>query len=154
MPVLSNQPLDIYHINVFRYIYMINLTDIFGLLSDPSRLRILMLLDNRELCVCQIMGVLDMSQPLVSRNLSLLFRSGLLDDRREGKMVFYRLKRKLPETPATLMKVLRNELSDNETHLSDLQSLGDCTEFQKKTGKCNMQTFLEYMKQKKRSRKR
>jgi ArsR family transcriptional regulator, arsenate/arsenite/antimonite-responsive transcriptional repressor len=129
------------------------LTGIFDLLGDSSRLRILMLLDERELCVCQIMGVLEMSQPLVSRNLSLLFRAGFLDDRREGKMIFYRLKKNLPEPLASLVQLLRKELRDSETRLNDLQSLGDCTEYQKKTGKCDMKTFLQFMRQKKRSRK-
>lgn len=36
----------------------------------------------------------------------------------------------------------------------DLKSLGDCTEYQKKTGKCSMETFLEYMEQRKRSRRK
>jgi ArsR family transcriptional regulator, arsenate/arsenite/antimonite-responsive transcriptional repressor len=144
--------LDIFHIIVFKYVYMKRTTDIFGLLADSSRLRILLLLDTRELCVCQIMGVLEMSQPLVSHNLSLLFRAGWLNDRREGKMVFYCLKKKLPEPLSSLMKLLRNELRDDETLRNDMESLGDCTEYQKKTGKCNMETFLAYMKKKKRSR--
>lgn len=131
--------------------YMRYLTDIFGLLSDSSRLRILMLLDKKELCVCQIMGVLGMAQPLVSRNLSLLFRAGLLDDRREGKMVFYSMKRQLPDPLESLMAILRRELFENKTHLDDILSLGECEEFQKKTGKCGMEAYLEYMKQKKRN---
>jgi len=147
-------PLDFCHINVFKYVYMKTLTEIFGLLADSSRLRILTLLDTRELCVCQMMGVLEMSQPLVSHNLSLLARAGLLDDRREGKMIFYRLKKNLPEPLSSLMTMLRKELRDDETRRNDLLSLGDCTEYQKKTGKCNMETFLAYMKEKKRSRKK
>jgi DNA-binding transcriptional ArsR family regulator len=133
---------------------MKQLAEIFGLLSDPSRLRILMLVDKKELCVCQIMGALEMSQPLVSRNLSLLFRAGLLDDRREGKMIFYRLKKELPEPLSSLARILRKELRGDETIRIDLLSLGDCTEYQKKTGKCGMETFLEFMRQKKRSRQR
>ena len=131
---------------------MKKMTDILGLFADPSRLRILLLLDKKELCVCQLMGVLDMSQPLVSRNLSLLSRAGLLDARREGKMMFYRLKKTLPEPLESLMNLLRNELDDDETRKRDLQSLEDCTEYQKKTGKCNMETFLGFMEQKKRRR--
>jgi hypothetical protein len=88
-------------------------------------------------------------QPLVSRNLSLLFRAGLLDDRREGKKIFYSLKKKLPKPLSSLMTLLRKELRDNPVHKSDLKSLGDCTEYQKKTGKCNMESFLAYMKKKK-----
>jgi ArsR family transcriptional regulator len=133
---------------------MKNVTGIFGLLSDSSRMRILLLLDRKELCVCQVMGVLEMSQPLVSRNLSLLSRAGLLDARRDGKMMFYRLKKTLPEPLASLMSLVRKELAGDETRKSDLRSLGDCAEYQKKTGKCNMETFLEFMEQKKRSRKK
>jgi DNA-binding transcriptional ArsR family regulator len=132
---------------------MKTMTGIFGLLADSSRLRILLLLDKKELCVCQIMGVLELSQPLVSRNLSLLSGAGLLDARREGKMMFYRRKKTLPKPLAPLMNLLRNELGGDETHKRDLQSLGDCAEYQKKTGKCSMETFLEFMEQRKRSRK-
>ena len=128
--------------------------DIFRLLADSSRLRILLLLDKKELCVCQIMGVLEMHQPLVSRNLSLLFSGGLLDDRREGKMTFYKLKKHLPEPLASLIRTVRHELAEDDIHKSDLQSLRDCTEYQKKTGKCNMETFLAYMKQKTMSRRK
>ena len=133
---------------------MRSLTDIFKLLTDASRIRILLLLAQRELCVCQIMGVLDMSQPLVSRNLSLLFKAEFLDDRREGKMMFYRVRKKLPSPLADLMTILKSELSDNALFQSDLRSLKDCTEYQKKTGKCDMETFLNYMQQKKKVRKK
>jgi len=133
---------------------MKTMAGILGLLADSSKLRILLLLDKKELCVCQMMGVLEMSQPLVSRNLSLLSKAGLLDARREGKMMYYRRKKTLPEPSASLVKLLRNALDDDETHKRDLQSLGDCAEYQKKTGKCSMETFLEFMEQKKRSRAR
>lgn len=127
--------------------------DHFKLLADASRIRILMLLDRKELCVCQIMGVLGMSQPLVSRNLSLLMKGGYLDDRREGKMIFYSLKKKLPLPQQTLMDVLRKELTASTQAKEDLRSLRDCTEYQKKSGKCDMETYLAYMRQKKEGRK-
>jgi DNA-binding transcriptional ArsR family regulator len=132
---------------------MKTVTGALGLLADSSKLRILLLLDRKELCVCQIMGVLDMSQPLVSRNLSLLSGAGFLDARREGRMTYYRLKKTLPEPLAPLVKVLRSALEDDETRKIDLKSLGDCTEYQKKTGRCSMETVLEFMKQRKRSRR-
>lgn len=124
---------------------------ILRLLAEPSRLRILLLLCRKELCVCQIMGVLGLSQPLVSRNLALLSRAGLLAARRDGKMMYYRLNETLPDPAAPLVRVLRSALAGDETHRRDLKSLGDCTEFQKKTGKCGMETFLKYMEQKKSS---
>ncbi|NLI29018.1 MAG: winged helix-turn-helix transcriptional regulator [Nitrospiraceae bacterium] len=133
--------------------FMRTAIDHFKLLADASRIRILLLLDRKELCVCQIMGVLGMSQPLVSRNLSLLMKGGYLDDRREGKMIFYSLKKNLPLPQQTLMDVLRSELSASAQAKEDLRSLRDCTEFQKKTGKCDMETYLSYMRQKKAGRK-
>lgn len=124
------------------------LCDTFKLTADASRVRILMLLDRKELCVCQIMAVLGMAQPLVSRNLLLLYKAGFLDYRKEGRMVFYRLRRNLPKPLSCLMKVLRECLKGNATLEQDLKSLGDCTEFQKKTGRCDMETLLKYMKKK------
>ena len=60
-------------------------------LADENRLRILMLLRERELCVFEIMGVLGLSQPLVSSHLGVLRAAGLVDARREGKRMRYAL---------------------------------------------------------------
>ena len=67
-------------------------------LADENRLRLLLLLGQRELFVCQLMAILGISQPLVSRSLALLDREGLLESRRSGKQVFYRLKQR-PAAP-------------------------------------------------------
>lgn len=115
------------------------------LFSDETRMRILMLLAHRELCVCQIMGVLGISQPLVSRNLSLLSSAGLLDERREGKLAFYSLKKRSSSLGFKILQLLKSELKKNGRVADDLQSLSDCSEFQKKTGKCDMKTFLSFM---------
>jgi len=131
---------------------MKEITEIFKLLSDESRLRILMLLEKRELCVCQIMGVLNMSQPLVSRNLSLLAKAGFLSGRREGKLMFYRIKRNLTKKNLLILSVLKELLKDDRVLLKDFRSLKECEEFQKKTGKCDMETFKAFMKQKIRKR--
>jgi len=74
-------------------------------LADENRLRLLLLLRQRELFVCQLMAVLKLSQPLVSRNLALLDREGLLDSRRQGKHVFYRLKKDLPRLVSALLDI-------------------------------------------------
>ena len=124
--------------------------DTFKLASDSSRVRILLLLAKKELCVCQLMGALGMPQPLVSRNLSLLYKQGFLDDRKDGKMVFYKLRKGLPKPLSCLMRVLRTCLKDNETVKQDLKSLKACTEYQKKTGRCDMETLMQYMKNKKK----
>ena len=64
---------------------------IFKALSDPTRLRIVKLLENGELCVCQLTAALGMGQSRISRHLSILKECGLIEDRRAGKWVHYRL---------------------------------------------------------------
>lgn len=115
------------------------------LLSDNTRLRILMLLTRRELCVCQIMGVLGVSQPLVSRNLKLLGDAGFLAERKDGKLVFYSMKKKMDVLNRRLVELLKETLKGDRILSEDLRSLRDCEEFQKKTGKCDMKTFSDYM---------
>lgn len=66
----------------------------FKALADTTRLKILMLLDIREMCVCEIMVALDLTQPTASHHLGILENVGLVKDRREGKWVFYSLKDK------------------------------------------------------------
>lgn len=127
---------------------------LFKLLSDESRLRTLLLLAHRELCVCQLMGVLGIPQPLVSRNLALLREAGLLDERREGKLVFYSAGKKAPRGARTIIDKLREQLSGDETLTDDLKSLSDCTEFQKRTGKCDMKTFLAYMERRRKDKRK
>ncbi len=111
-----------------------------------------MLLARRELCVCQLMGVLGISQPLVSRNLSLLSNAGLLDERREGKLMFYSLRKRLSPQASRFLSALKTELKGDKRVEDDLKSLSECHEFQRMTGRCDMSTFLSFMK-KRRARK-
>jgi ArsR family transcriptional regulator len=67
------------------------LEDYFRGLSDLTRLRIINLLLHEELCGCDIQRLLGITQPLISRHLVYLKRSGLVADRRDGFRVFYRL---------------------------------------------------------------
>ena len=61
----------------------------FKALADETRLRILSLLQVREMCVCEVMVALDLTQPTASHHLGLLENAGLAKDRKEGKWVFY-----------------------------------------------------------------
>ncbi len=61
-------------------------------LSHPARLRSIAMLATGELCVCQLTAVLDLAPSTVSQHLSVLARGGLVAERREGKLVFYRLR--------------------------------------------------------------
>jgi ArsR family transcriptional regulator len=70
---------------------MQDLLTIFKALSEETRLRILKLLENGELCVCDLVAALDMSQPKVSFHLNVLRGAGLVKDRRQGKWTHYRV---------------------------------------------------------------
>jgi ArsR family transcriptional regulator len=64
---------------------------LFRAFSDPTRLRILSLLRRGELCVCELVGVLGVPQPTASRHLAYLRRAGLVEARKDGLWMHYRL---------------------------------------------------------------
>jgi len=70
---------------------LLDLTELFKVLGDPSRLRIIRALGAAELCVCDLSSALEMSQSAVSHQLAILRRSRLVRSRRDGKSVFYAL---------------------------------------------------------------
>jgi ArsR family transcriptional regulator len=70
---------------------MQNLLGIFKALSEETRLRILKLLEQGELCVCDIVAALHMVQPKVSFHLAALKEAGFIKDRKQGKWTHYRL---------------------------------------------------------------
>lgn len=70
---------------------MNKLTDFFKLLSDETRLRILILLFHKKLCVCEIYGIMDESQPKVSKHLAKLRDMGLVKDERQEQFIYYYL---------------------------------------------------------------
>ncbi|MDA8106964.1 MAG: metalloregulator ArsR/SmtB family transcription factor [Nitrospiraceae bacterium] len=125
---------------------------IMQLLSDPARLRILMVLTKKELCVCQLMGILGIPQPLVSRNLMLLSGAGFLQERKQGKLVFYSLNRGMDPLRKKIVSLLKDVLKSDTILAEDLRSLQDCERFQKKTGRCDMKTLLDFMKTRKKVR--
>ena len=67
------------------------LTSVYAALADPTRLRILSLLRDEEVCVCHIHASLDVPQPTASRHLAYLRKAGLVEARREGVWMHYRL---------------------------------------------------------------
>lgn len=70
---------------------MDEILNIFKALSDVTRLKILRLLENGELCVCDLVTALNMIQPKVSFHLSILKEAGLIKDRKQGKWVHYKI---------------------------------------------------------------
>jgi len=67
------------------------LTKLFRALGDETRVRIVALLSHGELCVCHVEKALELSQPNVSRQLGILRMAGIVDARRDGTWVYYKL---------------------------------------------------------------
>jgi len=103
---------------------MENIAFIFQSLDDETRLRILaLLLEEDELCVCDLVNVLQLPQSTVSRQLSLLKNAGWLRDRREGVWIHYSVNRTLAPIQQFIIPVLRNFLPSTEAARKDLERL-------------------------------
>jgi len=93
-------------------------------LSDETRLRILNMLFERECCVCELIQVLDISQPRVSHHLAAMYNAGLLKMRRQGLFALYSIDWEgMGEYSAGLIKVVRKGLSGNKVAAEDLKKL-------------------------------
>jgi DNA-binding transcriptional ArsR family regulator len=129
------------------------ITETFKLLTDELRVRILMLLGRKELSVCQLMGITGASQPLVSRNLSILYKGGFLNERRDGKLRFYSIRKDLPKDKAAIIDLLKSQLKSDGRYRDDIETLKECSRFQKRKGRCDMKTLQEFIEWKKRKTK-
>lgn len=70
---------------------MQKLLDFFKILSDQTRLRIMVLLSHKEFCVCELCSILQLPQPKVSAHLAKLRDMGYVQDERQGQWIFYQL---------------------------------------------------------------
>jgi ArsR family transcriptional regulator len=137
--------------------YMNVMEDFVGLfkaLSDKMRLRIMWVLckANQELCVCEIMDSLKESQYNVSRHLKILKNSGLVQERKEGRWVFYSLSKPTNQVNELLLQTIlaipQEVLNEDAVRLEKRLSL-------RKDGKvvvgmeCNLKEFLGNQKEKK-----
>jgi len=68
-----------------------DLVTLFAALADSTRLRLLNLMDGREVCVCYFVEILKQGQPKISRHLAYLRRAGVVEARRDGKWMHYRI---------------------------------------------------------------
>ncbi len=97
---------------------------LFAALSDRTRLRLLNLMDGREVCVCYFVEILGQSQPKISRHLAYLRRAGVVAARREGKWMHYRI---VPPTHAGAARILREAIEvvrEEKAMKADLARLG------------------------------
>jgi ubiquinone/menaquinone biosynthesis C-methylase UbiE/DNA-binding transcriptional ArsR family regulator len=103
---------------------METLQKVFKTLSDPTRIRVLLLLEQQELAVQELMDVLGMAQSRVSRHLAILREAGLLRDRRDGTYVFYRFD--VPDAGPwrEAWNLVRSSLDHDATRERDVAALG------------------------------
>jgi ArsR family transcriptional regulator len=101
-----------------------DLARLFAALSDRTRLRLLNMMDGREVCVCYFVGILSQSQPKVSRHLAYLRRAGIVAARREGKWVHYRIVVPSNTGAARILRETLEALREDKAMQSDLKRLG------------------------------
>jgi ArsR family transcriptional regulator len=83
------------------------LADTFKALSDETRLQIMtLLLEREELCVCDFVGALGLTQSKASRHLRYLYHAGLVEDRREGLWMHYSIPPRLSAEQAMIIEAL------------------------------------------------
>jgi len=98
------------------------LAQFFAALADPTRLRLLNLINGREVCVCYFVEILGQSQPKISRHLAYLKRAGIVEARREGKWMHYRI-RDLDADAAPILAAALGSLRSDPAMLADLARL-------------------------------
>jgi len=96
---------------------------LFRALGDRTRLRLVNLMDDDEVCVCFLVAALKLTQPKISRHLAYLRRAGIVTARREGKWMHYRLA--VPPEPhaAAIFAAVRAGLADDGEMQSDRSRL-------------------------------
>ena len=109
---------------------MNQLTNVFKLLSDETRLRMIILLNQEDLCVCELSGILGIPQPRISQNLAKLRDLNLVTDEKKEKFVFYSLNHQDNVLEAALNNIMgdidnypklvedRGRLADKEKYLN------------------------------------
>jgi ArsR family transcriptional regulator len=99
------------------------LTTVYAALADPTRLRILSLLGEGEICVCHIHASLDVPQPTASRHLAYLRKSGLVAVRRDGIWMHYRVAPQENPVVASVVKAALHALTHTDISARDERRL-------------------------------
>jgi ArsR family transcriptional regulator len=109
-----------------------DLVTLFAALADQTRLRLLNLMDGREVCVCYFVEILKQGQPKISRHLAYLRRAGIVDARRDGKWMHYRIRRPEDTKAASILDATLKSFRTDKNMQADLARLGQaCCEPQR-----------------------
>ena len=96
---------------------------LFAALADRTRLRLLNLMNGREVCVCYFVAILRQSQPKISRHLAYLRRAGVVAARREGKWMHYRIVVPPDSGAARILRETLASLREDKEMRADLDVL-------------------------------
>jgi ArsR family transcriptional regulator len=99
------------------------LTRVYAALADPTRLRILSLLGDGEICVCHLHASLDVPQPTASRHLAYLKKSGLVEARRDGVWMHYKMAQIDNPVVAAVVKAALHALTHTDISAKDERRL-------------------------------
>jgi ArsR family transcriptional regulator len=100
-------------------------TGLLKALADDTRLRIVALLSHGELCVCHVVAALDISQPNASQHLTVLRNAGLVDCRREGSWIHYRLCAEQDPVRARVLRAVLDGITPLPEATADRARLAD-----------------------------
>jgi len=100
-----------------------NLDNLFKALADRTRLRLISLIGESEVCVCFLVEILKTSQPKISRHLAYLRRAQIVSARREGKWMHYRLTEPPDEHAARILREVRSSLGQHPEFQHDRKKL-------------------------------
>ena len=92
-------------------------------LSDENRIRALMMLTGGELCVCQIIEMLGLAPSTVSKHMSILRQAELVETRKEGRWIYYRLADREVQTTCEILDWLERHLRKDKKVLGDVKQL-------------------------------
>jgi ArsR family transcriptional regulator len=96
---------------------------LFAALADRTRLRLLNLMNGKEVCVCYFVEILGQSQPKISRHLAYLRRAGIVTARREGKWMHYKIVEPANVGAARILREMLSVLSDDRGMQADAARL-------------------------------
>ena len=102
------------------------MVDIFKALSEENRLRILALVMEDEMCVCEIEECLNMTQSNVSRHLTALKKCGILDSYKKAQWTYYKIDNNFIEKKPDLFAYLTKELKQLPCYNSDCEKRDKC----------------------------
>lgn len=95
--------------------------DLYTVLSHPIRLRAAILIKQfKELCVCELIHALELQQPVVSRHLAQLKAAGLLESRKSGLWVYYRINKELPVWATKVLNETIKGVADEGPYKNDI----------------------------------